>query len=233
MFVIVLFVLNVRGWAALLGFWVVMFSVALTVWEFAKGTRARMKRGENALVAFTNLMARNRRRYGGYWIHMGVLVMAVGVIGVELFQIETQRQMQVGETLTLGDYEMQFLGVQQYPGPDDLIVTEATLDVYKNGRFVKTLTPQRELYTRTGQPMTIPSSRSTVTEDFYVLLAEQPASPDAATLRIFLNPLINWVWAGGFIFVLGTLIAAWPDPVEDRITAVRARRRPAAALTGD
>lgn len=231
--VVVMFVLDIRIWAALLGFWLVIFSTILTGLEFVKGTRARMKRGENMFAAYSNLMARNRRRYGGYWIHIGVLVMAVGVIGVELFQQETQQQLQVGDTLSLGRYELQFLGVQQRPGPDDLIITEATIDVYADGRFVKTLIPRRELYTRTGQPMTIPSARSTIWEDFYVLLAEQPTSPNTIVLRVFLNPLINWVWAGGFIFIFGTLIAAWPDAVEDKITAVQARRRPVAVVSGD
>lgn len=231
--IVVLFFMNIRIWPALLGAWTVTFSLVLTLVEFGKGTRARMKRGENPFVAFSNLMARSRRRYGGYWIHLGVLVMAYGIIGVELFQLETQRQFQVGDTVSLGRYEVQFLGVEQRPGPDDLIITEAVVDVYDNGRFVTTLYPRRELYTRTGQPMTIPHARSTFFEDFYLLLAEQPTTPTAATLRIFLNPLINWVWAGGFIFVLGTLIAAWPDPVEDKITAVGARRRPIAIATGD
>lgn len=231
--VVALFLFNIRLWPALLGAWTVTFSMVLTLVEFGKGTQARMKRGENPFVAFSNLMARSRRRYGGYWIHLGVLVMAYGIIGVELFQQETQRQLQVGDMVALGKYEIQFLGVTQRPGPDDLIITEATVDVYENGRFVTTLTPRREIYTRTGQPMTIPDARSTFFEDFYLLMADQPTSPNTATLRLFLNPLINWVWAGGFIFVLGTLIAAWPDPVEDKITAVRARRRPVVAMTGD
>ncbi|MEJ2748685.1 MAG: cytochrome c biogenesis protein CcsA [Anaerolineae bacterium] len=77
---VVLIVLNIRNWAALLGFWAVTFSIILTLVEFWKGTRARMKRGESLLTAFSNLLARNRRRYGGYWIHMGVLVIAVEVI---------------------------------------------------------------------------------------------------------------------------------------------------------
>lgn len=231
--IMVIFVLDIHNWAALLGFWLVIFAAILTILEFVKGTRARMKRGENAFVAFSNLMARNRRRYGGYWIHMGVLIMAIGVIGVEVFQQETQQQLQVGDTLSLGQYELQFLGVDQRQGPDDLLITEATVDVYKNGQYVKTLQPRREIYTRTGQPMTIPKARSTILEDFYVLLAEQPTSSDTAIIRVFLNPLINWIWAGGIVFVFGTLIAAWPDAVEDKITAVQSRRRTAVAVTGD
>jgi cytochrome c-type biogenesis protein CcmF len=204
---------------ALLGIWVVMFSTVLTAAEFEKGTRARMKRGESLPVAFSNLMARNRRRYGGYWIHIGVLVMAVGIIGVELFQQETQIRLQSGESVTLGRYEMVFNEVTRFPGPDDLMITEANVDVLVNGRHVTTLTPRTELYTRTGQPMTIPDARSTIAEDFYVLLINwEPTTANAATFRIFLNPLINWVWAGGFIFVFGTLIAAWPTKQPEPVT---------------
>jgi cytochrome c-type biogenesis protein CcmF len=223
-FVVVLFALDIRGWGALLGFWVVSFSLILTLLEFWKGTRARMKRGENIWTAFTNLMARNRRRYGGYWIHLGVIVMAFGIIGVEIFQEQTQIQLSVGETATLGRYEMQFLGATRFPGPDDLLITEATVDVYDNGRYVGQLNPRTELYTRTNQPMTIPKARSTITEDFYVLMVNwEPTSADQATFRIYLNPLINWVWAGGFIFVFGTLIAAWPDPSTERSLVRRPR----------
>jgi cytochrome c-type biogenesis protein CcmF len=220
--IIVLFFLNIRNWAALLGFWAVVFSTILTLLEFWKGTRARMKKGESPLVAYANLMARNRRRYGGYWIHMGVIVMAVGIIGVELFQQETQIRLESGDSVSLGQYEMVFNNVSQFPGPDDLLITEANVDVYKNGRLVTSLSPRTELYTRTGQPMTIPDARSTVAEDFYVLLVNwEPTSANSATFRIYLNPLINWVWGGGLIFVLGTLIAAWPDPQKETVRQSR------------
>lgn len=221
-FVVILFALGIRGWGALLGFWIGSFSVILTLLEFWKGTRARMKRGEAPWVAFTGLMARNRRRYGGYWIHLGVLIMAFGIIGVELFQQETQLRLQTGESLSLGQFEMVFQGVERYPGPDDLLITEATVDVYQNGELVRTLHPRTELYTRTGQPMTIPNARSTITEDFYVLLVNwEPTSASQATFRVYLNPLINWVWAGGIIFIIGTMIAAWPDRREERVTVSR------------
>ena len=204
--------LGVRQWTGLVGFWLVTFAMILTLLEFWKGTRGRMKRGANVWAAFSGLMARNRRRYGGYWVHLGVLVMAFGVVGMEWYQEETQILLQVGETLELGRYEMQFMGMEQYAGADDLLITEASVDVYDNGRFVKTIHPRTELFTRTNQPMTIAGSRSTIFEDFYVIVVNwEPMSAQAATFRVFNNPLINWVWTGGFIFIFGTLIAAWPE----------------------
>ncbi|MDT8305175.1 MAG: heme lyase CcmF/NrfE family subunit [Anaerolineae bacterium] len=226
---------GIDSWAALLGLWVVTFSLILTVIEFVKGVRARMKRGESPWAAFSNLMARNRRRYGGYWIHLGVLVMAFGIIGSYFFQQETQIRLRAGESLSLGTYTMTFNGVRQYPGLDDLLIKEANLSITDNGRDVGTLTPRTELYTRSGQPMTIPSLRSTIEEDFYVIMVNwETVLANEATFRVFLNPLINWVWAGGLIFVIGTLIAAWPSPARERVAA-SARRRIALgpALGGD
>jgi cytochrome c-type biogenesis protein CcmF len=86
------------------------------------------------------------------------------------------------------------------------------------------------------QPMTIPSIRHTLAEDFYVILVNfEGTTADEATFRIFLNPLINWIWAGAFIFLAGTLVAAWPDPAEQRIMAGQRakRRRVAVGLSGD
>lgn len=222
-----LFALGIRSWAPLLGLWIVTFSFILTVLEFWKGIRARMKRGESPWAAFSNLMGRDRRRYGGYWIHLGVLVMAFGIIGSYFYQQETQIRLQRGESATLGSYTMTFNGVRQFPGPDDLLIKEADLDVFNNGRQVAQLNPRTEFYTRTGQPMTIPGVRSTVSDDFYVIMVNwENVTTDAATFRLYVNPLINWVWAGGFIFIIGTLIAAWPDAVEQKVSAAsRARRR--------
>jgi cytochrome c-type biogenesis protein CcmF len=229
-FVGILFALGLRGWGAVIGVWVVSFATILTLLEFWKGTRARMRRGEKGWTAYSRLLSRNRRRYGGYWIHMGVLVMAFGIIGVELFQQETQMRLQSGESISLGNYEMVFQQVERYPGPDDLVITEASVDVYRDGNLVRTLTPRSELYTRTMQPMTIPNAISTIGEDFYILLVDwEPLTPDAATFRVYLNPLINWVWAGGLIFVIGTIIAAWPDAREEKVRVVDPSRTAMAA----
>ncbi|MCP5095902.1 MAG: hypothetical protein GY943_10140, partial [Chloroflexi bacterium] len=228
----VIIAFGVRNWTGLVGFGIVIFSTILTLLEFWKGTRARMKRGESIFVAFLRLMSRNRRRYGGYWIHIGVLVMAFGIVGVEWYQEETQILLTVGDTVEMGRYELQFTGMTQYPGADDLLITEAAVDVYENGKFVRSINPRTELYTRTGQPMTIPGARSTIFEDLYVIVVNwEPMSTQAATFRIFHNPLINQVWAGGFIFVFGTLIAAWPAAAP-RAAAVR-RKKPQQLVATD
>ena len=226
-FVVALFALGIDNWAALVGMWVVAFSFVLTLLEFWKGTRARVKRGEGPWQAFSRLMARSRRRYGGYWIHLGVLIMAFGIIGSYFFQQETQIRLNRGESVTLGAYEMAFNGIRQYAGADDLLIREANLALYRDGEFLRELGPRTELYTRTGQPMTIPGVRSSIADDFYVIMVNwETVTNDAATFRLYVNPLINWVWLGGLIFIFGTLIAAWPEAAEAKATtATRTRRR--------
>jgi cytochrome c-type biogenesis protein CcmF len=222
-----LFFLDITNWIALLGYWIVTFSLTLTLLEFWKGMRARMRsKKENPLAALAALIARDRRRYGGYIIHLGVLIMAFGIISTEVYQQETQIRLARGDTATLGDYQFVFNGIERYAGPDDLVITEATAEVYQNGRLVTTLHPRTELYTRTNQPMTIPDARSTIGEDFYVLLVNwEGTSNDVSTFRLFLNPLINWVWAGGIIFIIGTLTAGWPDATDRKLTAAAASRQ--------
>lgn len=235
--VTILYVLDLRNWVALLGYFVVTASLTLTLLEFARAARARMRsKGENPFKALSTLLARNRRRYGGYIIHLGVLIMAFGIISTELFQQETQIRLNLGDTTAIEDFSMEFASIDRFPGPDDLMITEATVNVSRDGEFVRTLTPRTELYTRTGQPMTIPSIRHTLAEDFYVILVNfEGTTSDAATFRIFLNPLINWIWFGALVFLAGTLVATWPDPAEQRIMAGQraGRRRYAVGLSGD
>jgi cytochrome c-type biogenesis protein CcmF len=216
---------GIRSWGALLGFGITAFVTFTTLLEFYRGVRARMRStGENPLTAFVTLVARNRRRYGGYTIHLAVVIMAIGVIGSSFFQKETQGQLRPGEQLTLGRYVVTYDSLDEFFTNDDRQVARATVSVYRDGQFVGQLHPRRDYYVEAQQPMTIPGVRSTVEDDVYVLLVTwEPVAANGATFKIYVNPLINWVWAGGIVFILGTLIAAWPDPAESR------RRYPAAA----
>ncbi len=205
---------------ALFGFWLVAFVLLTTVLEFVRGAQARMKTGgESAFTALARLIARNQRRYGGYIIHLGVVVMALGVIGSTLFQIETQGRLSQGQALTLGAYTMVYDDLIAFRAEDGREVHRATVSVYRDGRLLTTLHPRRDLYLLEGgaQPMTIPGVRSSIEDDFYVLLVDwEPMGVDGATFKLYVNPLVNWVWAGGLVFILGTLVAVWPSAAEGR-----------------
>jgi cytochrome c-type biogenesis protein CcmF len=218
---------GVDNLSALVGYWLAALVALVTLYEFWRGARARRRtRGETTIVALGRMAARNRRRYGGYIIHLGVVLMAFGIIGIELFQTETQGALARGEQLTLGRYVMVYDGVTQWDTEDGRNVTRAVVSVYKDGKPIGELYPRRDYYVDSQQPMTIPGVRSSLEDDFYVILVNwEPIGTQSATFKIYHNPLVNFVWFGGIVFILGTLVAAWPDrepEVEPRRTEARA-----------
>jgi len=224
---IILLIAGVRSPGALIGFGLTALAALVTLYEFWRAARARSKgHGENFFVALWKLAGRNRRRYGGYTIHIGVVLMALGIIGIEIFQTETQGTLTPGQSLTLGAYSVRYETLAEFPTEDGRNVARATVTVYKNGRPVSELHPRRDFYTESQQPMTIPGVRSTMEDDLYVLLVDwQPISIQSATFKIYHNPLVNWLWFGGFVFIFGTFIAAWPDRDPKTVTAKARTRR--------
>jgi len=208
-----LVLVGVDNGAALVGLWLAGLVALITLYEFWRGTLARHRtHGESVPVALVRLAGRNRRRYGGYIIHLGVVLMALGIIGIELFQTETQGTLATGEQLSLGRYVMVFEGLTRFNGPDGREITRAEVAVYKEGQFVGRLFPRQDYYLIENQPMTIPGVRSSLQEDLYVLLVGwEPIAQQGATFKIYHNPLVNFVWLGGGVFILGTLLAAWPE----------------------
>lgn len=224
---------GVRQVAALIGFWLAAFVTSVTLYEFWRGALARrQKSGESLPLALWRLAGRNRRRYGGYVIHLGVVLMAIGIIGIEVFQTETQGTIAQGERITLGDYSITYDSLATFDTPDGRNVARSVVSVYKDNQYVGELHPRRDYYYESQQPMTIPGVRSTWEDDFYVLLVDwQPVSTAGATFKIYHNPLVNWLWLGGLVFILGTLVAAWPeqDPLPETKRVRRAEYAPVKA----
>ncbi|MCB9078457.1 MAG: heme lyase CcmF/NrfE family subunit [Anaerolineaceae bacterium] len=214
------FAANIKIWGALVGFGLCAFTLAATLIEYWRGVSARHRsRGESYPVALWTLIQRNRRRYGGYMIHIGVILVAIGIIGSRFYQVETQKNLAVGESMTIasdliGTYELTYQGLREGQSPDDRLITEAVLAVTFNGQPAGEITPIREFFVVQQQPMTIPDKRSTLADDLYVILAGWEGTGETATFKAYINPLVNWIWVGGVVFILGTLIAAWPNPTE-------------------
>jgi cytochrome c-type biogenesis protein CcmF len=212
---------------ALLGFFLVAFVLFITIQEFWRGARARQKtQNENFFTALSRLMGRNRRRYGGYIIHISIALMAIGILGIELFQTETQGTVAQGEELNISGYMVQYREIASWgDAGKDVNYTRAVVDIYKDGIYLGELHPRIDYYAEAQQNMTIPGNRSTFRDDLYILLVDwQPVSSDGATFKIYVNPLVNWMWIGSLIFILGIIFAAWPDrdpaeePVQSRVT---------------
>jgi cytochrome c-type biogenesis protein CcmF len=217
---------GMRALGALLGYWLIALVILVTLYEFWRGAKARSStHGEPLPKALWRLMGRNRRRYGGYVIHLGVVVMAMGIIGIEMFQTETQATLARGEQLSLGHYTIEYESLTQFDTKDGRNVARAVVGVYRDGKPVGVLYPRKDFYYISQQPMTIPGVRSTLEDDLYVLLVSwQPVDEGGATFKVYHNPLVNFVWLGGLVFIFGTAVAAWPNPD-------RARRRVNARAT--
>jgi cytochrome c-type biogenesis protein CcmF len=228
---LVYFLAGVRLWAALLGFWLVAFVACVTLYEYGRAVWARHRAtGEILPVSLWHLAGRNRRRYGGYIIHLGVIMMALGVIGINMFQTQTQGTLKTGQSLQLSGYTITFNSLAQWDTNDGRNIARAVVTVSKDGRVLTQLFPRRDYYYESQQPMTIPGVRSTLEDDVYVLLVDwETISTQSATFKIYHNPLVNWMWLGGIVFIFGTLVAAWPDKDPETVKA-KARARATAAV---
>ncbi|OGO15893.1 MAG: hypothetical protein A2Z14_14960 [Chloroflexi bacterium RBG_16_48_8] len=199
--------------ASYLALWVVTFAFLAILYEFIRGIRARVRaRGEKLPIALLRLMGRNRRRYGGYLVHLAVIMISLGFIGDTFFKLETQGTLAIGERIEIGEYELQFNGLRQFSGSDGREVLVASISLFKGGQIIRNLNPRRDYFVAQQQPVTIPGVHSTLGEDVYVLLVGwEDIGLGASTFKIFINPLVNWTWIGGLILILGMMIATWPS----------------------
>ncbi|MEJ2412743.1 MAG: heme lyase CcmF/NrfE family subunit [Anaerolineales bacterium] len=200
-------------WPALIAFWLVAFVLAVNIFEFFRRTRLR-RRTENESwgTALARVLKRNQRSYGAMIVHVGVVLMALGVIGIEFFQTETQGTLAEGQSLSLAPYTMTY---EQLDVFDDMSsarnVARAVISVEKDGRVLGELNPRRDFYYDSGQPVTIPGVRSTLLDDFYVILVDwKEVTSQGATFKVYRNPLVKWLWVGAWVFIGGVLVATWP-----------------------
>ncbi|MFQ5692811.1 MAG: heme lyase CcmF/NrfE family subunit, partial [Nitrospinota bacterium] len=229
---VVLFALGMRSFLAILSFSLIAFVLVTVVDEFYRGTRARQRVAEeSAPVALVNLTRRNTRRYGGYIVHLGMMAIFVGITGSSAFQTQVESTLRPGELVQVKDYWLQYRGVRVR---SDALkeTTWADLGLRVAGRGIGVLRPERRMYRNPAQPTTETAIRSTLKEDLYVILAGVN-DDGSATFRFYINPMISWIWIGGVVFVLGTLIAMWSGPQTRRArasAATRVRREPEPAV---
>ena len=197
---------------ALLGFWLAGLASFITLGEFWQGARARNRnRGEALPLAWWNLVSHDRRRYGGYVIHLGVVLMAIGIVGTQFYQQQKQGTLAQGQEIQLGPYAVRYDSIRQWTTSDQSAVTQAALSVVRRGEAIAQLDPRRDDYLAAQQTVTIPGIFSTLQGDLYVILVGwQPSASQGATFFVYWNPLVNFLWSGAAVLVLGTLVAAWP-----------------------
>ncbi|HXF83660.1 MAG TPA: heme lyase CcmF/NrfE family subunit [bacterium] len=205
--------------AAVGAFALCVFVAAAIGQDFHRAAMVRRRHGEPYARAALMLIARNHRRYGGYIVHLGIVLLFLGMAG-GAFSTEREALLRPGERLTIGRYTLRYEGASTYPTASAL-VTAATLTVFNDTHRLAVLTPQRNIHrTHEDQPMTEVAIRSTLREDLYVILAGL-GEDGAANLRVIINPLMMWMWIGSIVLTVGTMIAFWPERGE----ALRTRAR--------
>ena len=201
------------------------FVLASILYEFARGTRARRAlSGGSWPRAFSDLVARNRRRYGGYVVHAAVVLFAIGVAGSSAYDSVAEGRLARGETLAVGDYRLTYTALEERAAANATEV-RAVVKVERDGSDLGTLEAGKNAYTAERQVSNEVGIRSDlVTGEDLFLIAEQLDPDGTVYFRAFVKPLVNVIWLAGVVFLFGSLITLWPDAREQRRLALRYAR---------
>jgi cytochrome c-type biogenesis protein CcmF len=194
-----------------------VFAFGTVVQEFARGMRARQAMlHESPPRAIARLVGKNRRRYGGYIIHIGIVSIFVGIAASSMFRTEVQQTLKVGDEMQVGRYTLRYDSIDtQEDGHVSRLA--AVLPVFVGGTQIDTLRPEKRFYKKPKQPTTEVANRSTLREDLYVVLGSYDPKTQLATIQAYVNPLVVWIWLGGLILAIGTAVAVWPTAIEREV----------------
>jgi cytochrome c-type biogenesis protein CcmF len=206
------------------------FVLASIVLEFAVGTRARRALSRETWPrALSSLISRNRRRYGGYLVHAAVVLLAIGVAGSSAYDTTRTAKLSPGERVEVGDYTLTYRRLVEEER-DNSRELRAELHVDRGGRDLGVVRPGKNEYPVEDQISNEMAVRSDlVTGEDLLVIAEQVNADDSVHFRVLVLPLVNLIWLAGAVFVLGSLVALWPDAREERRLALRYERRLARA----
>ena len=217
--IVVLLAVGVRQPYAVVGFGLCALVTASIVSEWVRGTVARRRSvGDNPAVGFVRLIVANRPRYGGYIVHLAVVMVALGVVGQSFYGVQRDVALMPGESITVEEYTLEYVDTTALAYADR---TEfrTTVEVYRDGELLETMHPQRNFHPAFNMASTRAAIRSTPVEDFYVVPSEN-REDGAVGFRILVNPLVWWMWVAGPVMILGTVVALWPSraPVRRPVT---------------
>ena len=199
-----------------------VFVLASIVLEFARGTAARKTLGGLGWAgAFSSLIARNRRRYGGYVVHASVVLLAIGITGASAYETVRESRLKPGQSMTVAGDRLVFRGFQSRMESNHRAI-RAQVDVYRGAKYLGRYRPGKNQYFAEDQVSNEVSIRhDLLTGGDLFLIADQVNSDGSVDLKALQKPLVNLLWLAGFVFVGGALIALWPDAREERRLAER------------
>ncbi|AFL88745.1 cytochrome c biogenesis factor [Terriglobus roseus DSM 18391] len=177
--------------------------------EFLRGAHVvATQTGKNLVASGWTLMMRNNRRYGGYLVHFGIVVLFAGLAGAA-FNQSKELEMGFGDSLTIGNYKLVCLSYTQDSNAN-YDTDFALLDVYRGNKKLTQMTPEKRFYTASQTSSTIVAIHSTVLRDLYVIFLGRNPETNRPIIKVFLNPLVSWIWAGVAIVFAGTVLALLP-----------------------
>jgi cytochrome c-type biogenesis protein CcmF len=202
-------ILGVREGYAIVGGFIcgLVFFAILYRW-FQEAREYRQAGRENILAAGARLFAAARSRYGGYIVHLAIVIIAVGIIGSSVYDVSRDVALQQGGSASIKGYTLVYEGLNTREVPDKQIVT-ATLDVYRGDNLITTMKPVKYFQRSFEQPVSEVAIHTTPLEDLYVVLSGWDES-GKASFSLLVNPLVVWIWIGGGVFLLGGIVAFWP-----------------------
>ncbi len=214
-----LFVLGYRNYYAVVIFSLAGFVLTGILAEFSRGTRARqVMLHESPPQALGRLIGKNPRRYGGYIVHIGVVLIFFGVAGA-LFTIEKQITVSAEQSFEVGRYTLLYAGITEREDAH-IAAQVATVNILVDGQQIDTMHPEKRFYKKQNQPTTEVDIRPTLVEDLYLVLGSYDEPSGLATFQVFINPLVSWIWIGGLILILGTCVIMAPNPAERQAFAL-------------
>ena len=207
----------------MVGYTFAAFVLAAITLEFVRGTRARKGFGDTTWAgAFTSLVGRNRRRYGGYIVHASIALLLIGAVGIGVYGTTSIRKLEPGQTMEVGGYTLRYIGSTQ-----DTVANRtelrAQLAVSRGDKQLGTLAAGKNRYLEGNQEV---SNEVGIRSDWLraqdlFVIADRFNADGTVWLKVLVNPLVNLIWISGLVFLLGSLVTMWPDAREQRRLAKR------------
>jgi cytochrome c-type biogenesis protein CcmF len=187
-----------------------VFVACTVLLEFYRGSKViRARSGASFFASGIDLTMRNTRRYGGYIVHMGMVFVFIGLAGAA-FNRDVQKDMRQGDTLKIGPYTLLMQGFDTKP-EKNYVAQRLLVEVLQDGKPTMMLYPEKRRFSTTEENGTMVAIHSTLKEDLYVVYAGESPETQLPVLHVYLNPLVKWIWLGGAVVVLGTLVALLPN----------------------
>jgi cytochrome c-type biogenesis protein CcmF len=204
------FGLGVRSALAVLSLALTVFVAAAIGVDYVRATRARLRMGDRLLPALGGLLVRHNRRYGGFAIHFGILIIVVGITGSQAWSVQREATVKRGEAVELAGYTFRFDRLEGRDAGNHFLV-ESTFKITNGKAVAHELRPAKKFYPQEQSPIAHVDYRLGWIDDLYMVLGDFARDGTQATVKVQVNRMVSWIWIGGLVLTLGTILAILPE----------------------